>query len=85
VITQPSKGKSESVVFGSYVQVRDLENEAEQRYRIVGDLEADVKNNAISLSSPIARALINKHVGDVVSVTLPRGEKEYEIISISFG
>jgi transcription elongation factor GreA len=84
VIAQPSKGKSESVVFGSYVGVRDLENEAEQRYRIVGDLEADVKNNAISLSSPIARALINKHVGDVVSVILPRGEKEYEIVSISF-
>jgi transcription elongation factor GreA len=84
VITPPQKGASESVVFGAFVRVRDLENESEQRYRIVGDLEADVKNNAISLSSPIAKALINKHIGDVVSVTLPRGEKEYEIVSILF-
>lgn len=85
VISQPQQGSSESVVFGSYVRVRDLESSTEQRYRIVGDLEADVKNNSISLSSPIARALINKHVGDVVSVVLPRGEKEFEIVSIAFG
>ncbi len=87
VIVPPQKGIPEAVVFGSYVRLRDVtdgQHAADQRYRIVGDLEADVKNNSISLSSPIARSLINKHVGDVVSVILPRGEKEYEIIAISY-
>ena len=87
VIPCGNKGPTETVIFGVSVRLRDLSSGAksdEQRYRIVGDLEADIKNNTISLSSPLARSLINKHVGDIVSVNLPRGEREYEIVGISF-
>lgn len=87
VIEHKEKGAIDTVMFGTFVRLRDVTdgiNSAEQRYRIVGDLEADLKNNSISLSSPIAKALINKEVGDIVTVSLPRGEKEYEIIAVSF-
>jgi transcription elongation factor GreA len=86
IIEHTQKGPVDTVIFGAFVKVCDVTDGAhgtEQRYRIVGDLEADVKNNCISLSSPIARALINKQVGDVVTVSLPRGEKEYEILGVS--
>jgi transcription elongation factor GreA len=53
-------------------------------YRIVGELEANLKNNEISIASPLAQSLVNKAVGDVVMVSLPRGEKYYEIQSISY-
>ena len=61
----------------------DSKNE-KKNYKIVGDLESDLKSNMISISSPLAKSLINKSLGSVVSVTLPRGEKYYEIISIEF-
>ena len=80
-------GIAGKVVFGATVTLRDLSDEShgdEKRYRIVGDLEADIKNNAISLSSPLAASLVNKNLGDVVTVNLPRGEKEYEIVAIGF-
>lgn len=81
------RGATDKVVFGTTVTLRDVSEDSrgeEKRYRIVGDLEADLKQNAISLSSPLAASLINKRLGDVVTVNLPRGEKEYEIIAVSF-
>jgi transcription elongation factor GreA len=87
VIPQGS-GKTEKVVFGSVVRLRDVSDDSkgeEKSYRIVGDLEADIKNNAISLSSPLAASLINKTVGDVVTVNLPRGERDYEVVDINLG
>jgi transcription elongation factor GreA len=78
-------GKADKVIFGATVTLRDVSDESkgeEKRYRIVGDLEADLKNNAISLSSPLAASLVNKSLGDIVTVNLPRGEKEYEIVAI---
>lgn len=78
-------GTIEKVVFGASVSLRDVTINAkpeEKTYKIVGDLEADIKINAISISSPLAASLINKRVGEIVSVNLPRGEKEYEIIKI---
>ncbi len=72
------------VVFGATVHLSDEETGAEQVYQIVGDLEADIKHNRLSVSSPIARALIGKEQGDVVEVHAPGGIREYEIVSVSY-
>ena len=72
----PNSGK---VIFGTTVTIINLETDAEVTYRIVGDDEADIKQNRISVSSPIARALIGKEEGDVVVVKIPSGTVEYEI------
>jgi transcription elongation factor GreA len=72
----PHTGK---VIFGTTIDLINLANEQEVTYRIVGDDEADVKRNLISVSSPIARALIGKEEGDVVVVKAPSGDIEYEI------
>jgi transcription elongation factor GreA len=82
-----AKGRAERVVFGAMVSLLDVSDDTkgeEKTYRIVGDLEADLKNNAISISSPLAKSLINKTVGEVVTVNLPRGEKYYEVKDIQF-
>jgi len=76
VTTIPHTGK---VIFGTTVDLINLANDAEVTYRIVGDDEADVKQNRISISSTIARALIGKEEGDVVVVKAPSGDIEYEI------
>jgi transcription elongation factor GreA len=76
VTTIPHTGK---VIFGTTVDLINVANDAEVTYRIVGDDEADVKQNRISISSPIARALIGKEEGDVVVVKAPSGDIEYEI------
>jgi len=84
-IIQIEPGTIDKVVFGTNVTLRDVTEDAKQEektYKIVGDLEADLKNNAISLSSPLAASLINKRVGEIVTVNLPRGEKEFEIVKI---
>lgn len=70
------------VIFGVTVNLINAETEAELTYRIVGDDEADLKQNKISVSSPIARALIGKEEGDVVTVQAPGGAVEYEIDSV---
>ena len=72
----PKTGK---VIFGTTVDLINLETDATVTYRIVGEDEADVKNNLISVGSPIARALIGKEEGDVVVVKAPGGDIEYEI------
>jgi transcription elongation factor GreA len=72
----PATGK---VIFGTTVTIVNVETDEEKTYRIVGDDEADVKINKISISSPIARALIGKEEGDVVVVKTPGGEVEYEV------
>ena len=72
------------VVFGATVVLEDLENNQEVRYQIVGDDEADIKKSKISISSPIARALIGKYAGDVAQVQAPSGVREYEIIEVLY-
>jgi transcription elongation factor GreA len=67
------------VVFGSTVTLLNVETEHEVRYRIVGEDEADIKQNTISVMSPVARALVGKSEGDSVVVSTPDGEHEYEI------
>ena len=72
------------VVFGATVTVLDLDTDAELSYKIVGNEEADVKVNKISVNSPIARALIGKEQGDEVIVQAPSGNIDYEIVEIEY-
>lgn len=71
-------------VFGATVEIEDLESGERLTYQIVGDLEADIRSNMISVSSPVARALIGKSQGDVVEVRAPAGVREYEVCSVSY-
>ncbi|MFZ7094806.1 transcription elongation factor GreA [Luteimonas dalianensis] len=73
------------IVFGATVELEDLESGSETRYQIVGDLEADIKQGLIAISSPVARALIGKHEGDSISIDTPGGTREYDIVSVSYG
>jgi transcription elongation factor GreA len=72
------------VKFGATVTICDGINDAETTYKIVGMDEADVKNNRLSIGSPLARAMIGKHVGDEVKLSTPSGEKKYEILEIKY-
>jgi len=73
------------VVFGATVTVADVDSGEETRYQIVGDIEADIAHNRIAISSPIARALIGKQAGDETTVAAPGGERELEIVEVSYG
>lgn len=72
------------VVFGATVALEDLESGAAVTYQIVGDDEADLDTGKISVSSPIARALIGRNEGDIATVLAPSGEREYEILTVSY-
>ena len=74
-----SQGK---VIFGSTVVIKDLETEESHKYQIVGEAEADIEMNTISLTTPIAQSLLKKENCDVVEVQTPSGLKEFEIINI---
>jgi transcription elongation factor GreA len=83
-VINPADIKSDRVVFGATVTLKDLEEDETVTYQIVGVDEADVKQGKISIMSPIARALIGKRVEDVVVVHSPKGEKEYEVLKFIF-
>lgn len=72
------------IVFGSTVHLEDLESGQKLIYQIVGEDEADVKQNKVSVASPIARALIGKYAGDVVEVQAPSGIREYEVLEVHY-
>lgn len=72
------------VVFGATVELEDMDSGQVVTYQIVGDDEADIKDNKISISSPIARALIGKYAGDVAEVQAPGGVREYEVIDVRY-
>ena len=72
------------IVFGATVSLADVETDEEVRYQIVGDLEADIKRGMIAISSPVARALIGKLEGDVITIEAPGGTREYEIVSVRY-
>ena len=72
------------VVFGATVRLADVESDEEKQYQIVGDLEADIKQSLIAISSPLARALIGKHEGDAVVIEAPGGTREFEIIAVRY-
>jgi transcription elongation factor GreA len=72
------------IVFGATVELAEADSGDEVTYQIVGDLEADIKQGLISVSAPIARALIGKHEGDSITIEAPAGTREYEIISVKY-
>jgi len=79
-----SKLSGSTVKFAATVTVLDEETEEEKRYQIVGENEANVKDGRVSVTSPIARALIGKKVGDTVEVKTPKGGRSYEILTVAF-
>jgi transcription elongation factor GreA len=79
-----SKLSGDKVVFGATVKLIDAENEKEVTYTLVGELEADIKRRLISVTSPLARGLIGKAVGDLVTVQSPGGAREYEVVEVLF-
>jgi transcription elongation factor GreA len=83
-VISPESIKSDRIVFGATVSITDVEEDVESTYQIVGVDEADVKSGKISILSPLARALIGKRVGDIVTVQSPKGDKEYEINKFEF-
>lgn len=84
VIDVATLDAGDKVVFGASVVLADTETEDEKRYQIVGDLEADIKQGWIAISSPVARALIGKHEGDTVTIDAPAGQREYEIVQVRY-
>ncbi len=83
-IVDTSKLTGTSVKFGATVHLEDEDTGEKVKYKIVGDLEADVKAGKISISSPIARALIGKSKGDTAEVTTPKGARSYEVLKIEW-
>ena len=82
-IIDPSNIDNEGrIIFGTTVKLLDLDNDNEIQYQIVGDDEADLQQAKISVNSPVAKSLIGKEVGDTVSVNVPSGIKEYEILDV---
>jgi transcription elongation factor GreA len=81
VTSMPATGK---VIFGATVELADDETGARVTYQIVGEDEADIKANRISVGSPIARALVGKEEGDVVTVAAPGGKRDYEIVAVRY-
>lgn len=72
------------VVFGATVELVDVDTDEQRTYQIVGDLEADIKQGLIAISSPVARALIGKNEGDAVTIEAPGGTREYEIAAVRY-
>ncbi|AJC85285.1 transcription elongation factor GreA [Campylobacter peloridis] len=83
-IIDPSSYEHDSVKFGSTVVVEDLESEKQSTYTLVGVNEGNLEKGYISINSPIARAMLGKKEGDDFKVRLPKGESEFEIISIEY-
>ncbi len=83
-VIDPTKLSGNTVKFGASVNLADEDTGEEQNYQIVGQYEGDIKSGLLSITAPLARALIGKTVGDTVEVTTPRGSKSYEIVGITF-
>lgn len=81
VTTLDNKGK---IIFGSTVDLLDVELDEQTTYKIVGEDEADINAGLVSFTSPIARAMIGKHEGDEVSFSAPAGEKTFEVIEVRY-
>ncbi len=84
VIDVATLSAGDKVVFGATVDLADVETGEERTYQIVGDLEADIKQGLIAISSPVARALIGKHEGDAVTIEAPGGTHEWEIVAVRY-
>ena len=83
-VVDPREIQTDRIVFGAKVGLKDLETDDKKTYYIVGADEADIKAGRISIDSPVARQLLNKKAGDVVTVKVPKGEIEYEVLSVTY-
>lgn len=83
-VIDPQTLSGKDVKFGATVTLQDEESDEKATYQIVGEDEADIKERRLSITSPLARALIGKKVGDSVEVSTPRGAKSYEIVRVRF-
>ncbi len=83
-VIDPSTLTGEHVKFGAQIRLVDEETEKESAYQLVGVHEADIKQGLLSISSPLAKALIGKKPGDTVSVPAPGGDRSYEILSVKY-
>jgi transcription elongation factor GreA len=83
-IVDPAKLSGETVKFGATVTLTDEDTDEKVKYKIVGDIEASVKDGKISISSPIARALIGKVKGDTAEVSTPKGSRSYVIMKVEW-
>jgi transcription elongation factor GreA len=84
IIDVSAMPKTDKVVFGATVDLEDQDGGPDVTFQIVGELEADVRHGLISITSPIARALVGKSEGDVVDVAVPGGTRAFEIVSIRY-
>jgi transcription elongation factor GreA len=84
-VINPADISQDKSAFGATVKVLDLSNDEEKTFMLVGPDEGDAKNGKISISSPVGRALLNKTVGDEVTIKVPAKTLEYEILEIRFG
>jgi transcription elongation factor GreA len=84
LVVDTSEIKSDRIVFGAIIELRDEDSGEVKIFRIVGSDESDVKTGNLSIESPVARQLLNKKVGESVTVKVPKGEMDYEILSIRF-
>ncbi len=83
-VIDPSKLSGDKVVFGCTVTLVDVDNDEKQTYTIVGEDEADIKAGLISITAPVARAMIGREVGDAVKVKTPKGMRELEVVAVKF-
>ncbi|MBX5484906.1 MAG: transcription elongation factor GreA [Myxococcaceae bacterium] len=83
-VVDVSKLSGDKVVFGATVVLLDLETEEKKIYRIVGEVEADLKKGKIAITTPMARGLVGKSVGDIATIQSPKGPREYEILEVRF-
>jgi len=83
IIDSKSSENEDQIIFGSFVELLNTENNSKIKYQLVGEDEADLKKNKISFNSPVAKGLINKKVGDVIKISVPKGELNFKIINIS--
>ena len=84
VIDPVEIGQEDKVVFGAFIDLYDVESDSEVSYQLVGNLEADISKGRISISAPIGKALLGRHVGDEVEVLAPGGSRQYEILGVSY-
>jgi transcription elongation factor GreA len=83
-VVDPKTLEGDTVTFGAIVSIIDCESEKEESWQIVGEDEADLKEKRINISSPLAKALIGKKVGDVVEIRTPKGLRECELVEVRF-
>jgi transcription elongation factor GreA len=83
-VIDTTKLKGDTVMFGATVTLLDEDTEEKTKYRIVGEIEADVKKGKVSITSPLARALLGKHKNNIVEVSTPGGGKSYKVLKVEF-